>query len=63
MSINEASIRFPELQKIVPASRSSIFRWEREGTFPKHFKLGKNSVAWLRSDVEKWLLERHKGGK
>jgi prophage regulatory protein len=56
------AIRFPELKKKVPASRSTIFRWEKQGLFPRHFSLGKNSVAWLLSDVEKWLLDRAKGG-
>ena len=57
------AIRFRELQKKVGASRSTIFRWEKQGVFPQHFSLGKNSVAWLLSDVEKWLLEKSKGDK
>lgn len=56
-------VRFKELQKIVPVSRSTIFRWEKQSLFPKHFSIGKNSVAWLLSDVETWLLNRAKEGK
>lgn len=54
------AIRFRELQRLIGISRSTVFRWERDGLFPKHFKLGKNSVAWLLSDIEKWLSERSK---
>ena len=56
--MQDRAVRFPKLKTIVGASRSTIFRWERDGKFPKHFKLGKNSVAWLLSDVQKWLQER-----
>lgn len=58
----DRAIRFPELKEIVGASRSTIFRWEREKKFPKNFRLGPNSVAWLLSDIEEWLLERSKEG-
>lgn len=51
-------IRFCELKKKVGASRSTIFRWERDGRFPKHFKLGENSIGWIQADIEEWLLTR-----
>ena len=52
-------VRFPELKQMLGnTSRSSIFRWERDGKFPKHFKLGANSIAWLLSDVEAWIAAR-----
>lgn len=57
------AIRFQELHKKVGASRSTISRWEKQGIFPRRFSLGKNSVAWLLSDVEKWLLTRANGEK
>jgi prophage regulatory protein len=56
-------VRFKELQKIIPVSRTTIFRWEKQSSFPKHFPIGKNSVAWLLSDVEAWLKEKSKEGK
>lgn len=58
---DDKAIRFPQLQEMVPASRSTIFRWERDGLFPKHFRLGKNSVAWSLKAVEAWLAQRSKG--
>lgn len=56
-------IRFAELKVKVGASRSTIFRWERDGKFPRHFSLGANSVAWLLHDVENWIAERAKERK
>lgn len=52
------AIRFPELHKKVGVSRSTIFRWERAGKFPRHYHLGANSVAWDLSSVEQWLVAR-----
>lgn len=54
----DKAVRFKELQKIVPVSRSTIFRWERDGLFPKHFKLGRNSTAWWLSEITAWLSNR-----
>lgn len=36
-------------------SRTTIWRKEREGTFPKRVRLGTRAVGWLRSDLETWL--------
>lgn len=39
-------------------SRGSILRDVAKGIFPKPIRLGENSVAWLRVEVEKWLADR-----
>ena len=36
-------------------SRTTIWRKEREGTFPKRVRLGSRAIGWLRSDLEAWL--------
>jgi prophage regulatory protein len=37
-------------------SRTSIWRKERTGSFPKRVRLGAGrAVGWLRSDLEEWL--------
>ncbi|MGD0827849.1 MAG: AlpA family phage regulatory protein [Desulfobaccales bacterium] len=36
-------------------SRTTIWRKEREGTFPKKVKLGSRAVGYLKSDLEAWL--------
>jgi prophage regulatory protein len=43
-------------------SRTSIWRKEKLGTFPKRVRLGAGTaVGWRRSDLEEWLKEL--GGK
>ena len=42
----------------VGVSRPTIYRWMKEGTFPKQITIGANSVVWLESDVTKWMDQR-----
>jgi prophage regulatory protein len=35
-------------------SRSTIWRWLKEGKFPRPVKLGAASTRWLISDLEEW---------
>lgn len=39
-------------------SHSTLWRWEREGKFPKRRRLGKNSVGWLQDEIEDWINNR-----
>ena len=59
--------RLSQLKKQLSVSRSSIWAWVKEGTFPKPIKLGKNCTAWNSVDIEKWIEERkslsEKGGE
>lgn len=48
----------PLVMHVTAASRSSIYAWMQEGHFPKPRKLGNKRVAWLASDVQRWINER-----
>jgi len=39
-------------------SRVQWWRLEREGDAPRRVQLGKNSVGWLRHEVEQWISRR-----
>jgi predicted DNA-binding transcriptional regulator AlpA len=42
------------LRKLVPVSDMTIYRWERDGIFPKHFSInGRN--YWRLSEVQQWM--------
>lgn len=45
-----------QVQALVPTSRVSIWRWEKEGRFPKRIKLG-SATRWRESDIQKWISE------
>lgn len=54
----ERLVREDERRKMTGLSRSTVWRLEREGTFPKRKQTGKNSCAWLMSDLLLWMHER-----
>lgn len=51
-------LRFPEVQRLVGLSRTTIWRLEQKGKFPRRKELGENSVAWLEEDIEKWIRSK-----
>ena len=38
--------------------RTTLWRWVREGHFPKPVRLGANCVAWRADDVNQWINSR-----
>ena len=51
-------LRISEVLDRVGVSRPTIYRWMREGTFPKQIAIGANSVVWLESDITKWMEDQ-----
>jgi prophage regulatory protein len=54
-------LRFTEVRERTGLSRSTVWRLERRGAFPKHVKLSANIVAWLEEDVVQWIRSKAKG--
>lgn len=53
-------IRDGQLRKLVPLSRVTIWRLEKQDAFPRRVKIGKNSVGWLEHEVIQWIASRPK---
>lgn len=53
-----AVLRWPEVAKIVPISRSHAHALAAQGKFPKPIKLGPRASGWLESEINAWLAER-----
>lgn len=51
-------LRFPVVRERTGLSRSTIWRLERRGDFPRHHRIAPNVVAWVEEDVSKWIHER-----
>ncbi len=51
-------LSFDDLQRIVPLSRTTIWRLERQGDFPRRIRIGPNRVAWVETEVEAWINDR-----
>jgi prophage regulatory protein len=45
------------LQRL-PVSRTTLWRLERSGLFPKRIQVSPNRVGWLEADVDAWIEER-----
>lgn len=52
--------RFPTTQPLVPIDHSTLWRWVRNGYFPKPIKLGPHTTAWSVQAVMDWI--KSKGG-
>ena len=51
-------LRFPAIRERTGLSRSTIWRLERRGAFPRHRRISANAVAWLEEEVELWIGQR-----
>ena len=49
---------FREVAQRVALSRSTIWRMERAGEFPKRRRLSANKVAWWEPEIEEWMRNR-----
>ena len=56
-------IREPECKRITGLSRTSRWRLERVGQFPKRRQISPGLIAWLESEVQEWLRERAEIGE
>jgi predicted DNA-binding transcriptional regulator AlpA len=51
-------LRLPEVKAMTGLSKSSLYALVREGTFPAPVRLGPRAVAWVKSEVRQWAVER-----
>jgi len=51
-------IRIKEVMNMTGLSRSSIYTYKNKGEFPNPIQLSSRSVAWVRVDVEQWILDK-----
>ena len=47
-----------DLESLFQISRATIYRWVKEGSFPKPIHLGANMVRWKASDIDAWVIAR-----
>jgi prophage regulatory protein len=57
----ENLIRLSEVQRRVPYSRSTIYLKVARNEFPQPVSLGARAVAWVESEVDKWIAQRIEG--
>jgi len=51
-------VRTEEVLQRTGAGRTTLWRWQREGRFPRRRQIGPGIVGWLESEVTGWLESR-----
>ena len=51
-------IRLATVKGKTNLSKSTIYRLEAEGDFPKRVRLGANSTGWHADEIDSWLANR-----
>jgi predicted DNA-binding transcriptional regulator AlpA len=57
-SNHDQIIRAKEVQEMTRLSRTTLWRMENKGEFPRRVSLGGNSVGWKLSEVSHWIDNR-----
>lgn len=51
-------LRLPEVKAVTGLSKTSIYELIREKSFPAPVRLGPRAVAWVKSEIRQWAVER-----
>jgi predicted DNA-binding transcriptional regulator AlpA len=51
-------LRLPDVKLVTGLSKTSLYALIKEKSFPAPVRLGPRAVAWVRSEVRQWALER-----
>ena len=51
-------VRPSELREELGASKTTIWRWTRDGSLPKPLQLGKRNTGWPRSVIDKFKVQQ-----
>lgn len=57
--MSDQLIRLPELLRLIPVCRGTIWNWYRSGKFPRPVRIG-GRAAWVRAEVDAWIADRKK---
>ena len=48
-------MRLSEVKAVTGLSKTTIYRFEKEGRFPLRVSLGERSVGWFEDDIQSFL--------
>lgn len=51
-------LRLPEVKAVTGLSKTSIYELIREKSFPAPVRLGPRAVAWVKSEIREWAVQR-----
>lgn len=57
--INDQILRLNDVKQLAGnISRTTIWRMERDGNFPKRVSIGARAVGWRQSEIMRWIETR-----
>ena len=56
--MGKSILRRPDVEALTGLSRSTIYKFMRDGTFPKPVKLGPRAVGWVEDHIDAWINDR-----
>jgi len=60
-SVNENAsriLRRKQVEELTGLSRSTLYKFIKEGLFPQPISLGSRAVGWIGSEVDQWISKR-----
>ena len=55
-------LRYAAVRNLTGLSRTTLWRLERVGAFPKHVQLSSHTVGWIEADVIAWIRSKARQG-
>ncbi len=56
--VHDKIIRIPATVDMTGVSRSTLYRMEKSGKFPKRIRISERASGWRLSDVQAWIKSR-----
>ncbi len=57
IEFNDRIIREDECRRMTGLSRTTRYRWEKRGDFPKRVRLSPGAVGWRLSEIVAWQAQ------
>lgn len=51
-------LRAKDVSEMTGLAKSTIYKYSRNGKFPKSKRLGKNYVVWRSDEIEEWITRQ-----
>jgi prophage regulatory protein len=56
--MDDRILREPEVKRLSGLSRTTRWRLERQGEFPRRLQISENAIGWLDSEIRLWIESR-----
>jgi len=56
--MRKSILRLPQVKTLTGLSRSSIYNYIANGSFPRQIALGPRCVGWVEDEIDEWICSR-----